>query len=444
MSEPGLRQALRRPLFRLELLAYTLVSASMGVATVVVSVAMFRRGGTTAWATVGVVSRIAPYVLFSTFSGALAGRFDQRRVLQAAFAVQVVVAGVLLATVQSAPLLVVAAIGFAGQTAWTIAYPSMAALLPSAVGRDDLTAANGLLSTVESLAWIAGPGLGGLVITAAGMRWTVVVQCLLALLGLVIATAAARGEPVVMRRSSIARERLVDAVRDGIQAVRSTPAVLRPLVLLLVSNAVYGALQVLMLVVAWERLGMSEGGYGALCAGLGAGAFAALVTVGPAASLRRPNLVLASAVLLGGVPLALLAVASTPAVGVVLLALSGLGMVLTEVLALTAMQQSLPPERIAAVFGLLDSSTVAAMLAGTVAVGPLISVAGLETALVLVGAVMPLAAVLAVPQVERRRAARATVLDETPGVLGIAFSEVHVIAGGSSPGAAVRNSVVNR
>jgi predicted MFS family arabinose efflux permease len=444
MSEPGLRQALRRPLFRLELLAYTLVSASMGVATVVVSVAMFRRGGTTAWATVGVVSRIAPYVLFSTFSGALAGRFDQRRVLQAAFAVQVVVAGVLLATVQSAPLLVVAAIGFAGQTAWTIAYPSMAALLPSAVGRDDLTAANGLLSTVESLAWIAGPGLGGLVITAAGMRWTVVVQCLLALLGLVIATAAARGEPVVMRRSSIARERLVDAVRDGIQAVRSTPAVLRPLVLLLVSNAVYGALQVLMLVVAWERLGMSEGGYGALCAGLGAGAFAALVTVGPAASLRRPNLVLASAVLLGGVPLALLAVASTPAVGVVLLALSGLGMVLTEVLALTAMQQSLPPERIAAVFGLLDSSTVAAMLAGTVAVGPLISVAGLETALVLVGAVIPLAAVLAVPQVERRRAARATVLDETPGVLGIAFSEVHVIAGGSSPGAAVRNSVVNR
>jgi predicted MFS family arabinose efflux permease len=433
MSEPGVRRVLRQPLFRLELLAYTLVSASMGVATVVVSVAMFRRGGTTAWATVGVVSRIAPYVLFSTFSGAIAGRFDQRRVLQVAFAVQVVAAGLLFASVSSAPLLLVAAIGFAGQAAWTVAYPSMAALLARTVEHDDLAVANGLLSSVESLAWIAGPGLGGLVITAAGMRQTIVVQAVLAVLGLLLATMALRVGPAGARPSRHERERLVDSVRNGIRAVGSTPAVLHPLVLLLVSNVVYGALQVLMLVVAWKRLGMSEGGYGALCAGLGAGAFAALVMVGPAAARNRPDLVLAGAVLLGGIPLALLAVASVPAVGIVLLALSGLGMVLTEVLALTAAQQHLPPDRIAGVFGLLDSSTVTAMLIGTLAAGPLISWLGLEAALVVVGAVMPVAAVLAVPTVARRRTARRAALDE-----------VVVIAGGSSPGAAVRNAIINR
>jgi predicted MFS family arabinose efflux permease len=142
---------------------------------------------------------------------------------------------------------------------------------------------------------------------------------------------------------------------------------------------------------------------------------------------------LAGAVLLGGIPLALLAVASVPAVGIVLLALSGLGMVLTEVLALTAAQRHLPPDRIAGVFGLLDSSTVAAMLIGTLAAGSLISWIGLEAALVVVGAVMPVAAVLAVPTVARRRTARRAALDE-----------VVVIAGGSSPGAAVRNAIINR
>jgi MFS family permease len=441
MSETGIRRALRQPMFRLELLAYSLVSASMGVATVVVSVALFRRGGTTLWATVGVVSRVAPFVLFSAFSGAIADRFDQRRVLQWAFAAQVVVAGLLAATVSSAPLLVVALIGFVGQTAWTIAYPSMAALLPRVVDRDDLAAANGLLSTVESLAWIAGPGLGGLVVTAAGMLPTVGVEAGLATLGLVLATAALRSG----RRGAVPvaepyaptvraeRERLVDSVLDGIRTVRATPAVHHPLALLLVSNVVYGALQVLMLVVAWKRLGMSEGGYGALCAGLGAGAFAALLAVRPAGGFVRADLVLAGSVLLGGVPLALLAIASAPAVGIVLLGVSGLGLVLTEVLALTAVQQHLPADRIAGVFGLLDSSTVAAMLIGSVVVGPVISLAGLEVALVAVGALMPLAAVITVPRLVRWRAARA-----------MPAHDVQVIAGGSSPGAAVRNFTLNR
>ena len=440
VTAPGLRRALGQPTFRLEVLAYTLVSASMGIATVVVSVAMFRRGGTTAWATIGVVSRVAPFVLFSAFSGAIADRFDQRRVLQLAFFAQVLIAGALALTVSSAPLLLVALVGFVGQAAWTIAYPSMAALLPRTVDRDDLAAANGLLSTVESLAWIAGPGLGGLLITAAGMRPTIAVQAGLAIAGVVMGTIALRSScrrPVesqaFVRAARGERERLLRSMRAGVQVVRETPVVHHPLALLLVSNVVYGAVQVLMLVVAWQRLGMSEGGYGALCAGLGAGAFVALLVVNRLAAHPRRELVLGGAVLLGGGPVALLAVADVPVIGIVLLGLSGLGLVITEVLALTAMQQHLPVDRMARVFGLLDSLTVGAMLLGSVAVAPLISSAGLEVALVVVGGLVPVVAVVAVPRLVRRRAGRTA-----------ATAELQVIAGGSSPGAAVRNYVINR
>ena len=443
-----------RPTFRLELVAYALVSASMGVATVVVSVAMFRRGGTPGWATVGVVARVAPFVLLSAFSGAIADRYDQRRVLQVAFLAQVVVAGVLALGVKDAPLLVVALIGFVANAAWTIAYPSMSALVPRVMPTDELAPANGLLSTVESLAWIAGPGLGGLLITASGLYQTIAVQAGLALAGAAVATVALRssrtrsGEAAAFAAASgsvdgdtSSRQPLTRSVRAGLRAIVDTPVVHHPLALMLVANLVYGAMQVLMLVVAWKRLGMSEGGYGALCAGLGGGAFAALLVVDRVSRAARPHVALAGAVLLTDVPLALLAVTEVPAVGIALLGCSGLGLVLTEVLALTTLQRNVPVDRIARVFGLLDSLTIGAMLVGSVSSAPLIAAFGLEWALVIVGALVPVIAVVSVPRLVARRSARATSVDSA--IPARVLDELPLPAGAASPHAAVRSYVVN-
>lgn len=444
-TTPGIRDALRRPTFRLELIGYSLVSASMGVATVVVSVALFRRGGTPGWATVGVVARVAPFVLLSALSGAIADRHDQRRVLQLAFVAQAAVAGVLALTVSSAPLLVVAAISFIANTLWTIAYPSMAAVVPRTMTVDELAAANGLLSTIESLAWIAGPGLGGLLITTSGLRPAIAVQAGLALTGVAIATLAlrsARTRPdedaaFVTRAPDEPHPPLLRSMRAGIRAIVDTPVVHHPLALMLVANMVYGAMQVLMLVAAWKRLGMSEGGYGALCAGLGAGAFSALLVVNRVAQIRRRELALAGSVLLSGAPLAALSITSLPAVGIVLLAVSGLGLVLTEVLALTTMQQNVPPDRTAGVFGLLDSITIGAALLGSVVAAPLISGFGLEWALVIAGALVPVAAIVSVPHVVRIRSRRRTPVDLVDP------DQMPLPVGAASPHAAVRSYVIN-
>lgn len=440
---PGFRRALSHRVFRLELVAYALASACVGMGIVVISVALFRRGGSTTWATLGVVSRVAPFVLLSAISGALAGRRDPRKVLQLAFGAQLVMAGVIALSVGSAPLAALVLAGFAANALWTIAYPTMAALLPRVVGDDDLVSANGLLSTVESLAWIAGPGLGGLMVTAFGMRPTIAVQAGLALVALAVATMARRGSAaMVVERPTDAPDRrsLLADLRAGVRSVAESPMVHHPLALLLVANAVYGALQVLMLVAAWKRLGMSEGGYGALCAGLGAGAFAALVVVNRVGRISNVALALTGAVLLSSMPVALLAFTSTPLVGVVLLGFSGLGLVLTEVVALALLQRELPIERVAGVFGLLDSLTVGSMLVGSVVAGPLVSLLGLEWALVVVGSFIPVIAVVAVPRLAARRMA-SWAAASTSATLQ---HEVAVIAGGSSPVAAVHNATINR
>ena len=445
----GVRRTWAHPVFRLALIGYALSSAAVGVSIVVVSVALFRRGGTTGWATLGVVARVAPFVLLSAIAGAVADRHDQRRTLQLAFVAQALIAGLLAVSVTSAPLAAIVALGFAANALWTIAYPSMAALLPRTVDDAELVTANGLLSTVESLAWIAGPGVGGLLVTAVGMRPTIAAQAVLALAGLGFATRARRasrattgGDAAFAPPADQHRGGVIDGIRAGVRAVRSTPAVHHPLALLLLANLVYGALQVLMLVAAWKRLGMSEGGYGALCAGLGAGAFAALVIVDRVGRVARADLALAGAVVLSGGPVALLAVTSVPVVGVLLLAFSGLGLVLTEVLALSILQRNVPTGRVAGVFGLLDSLTVGAMLVGSVLAGPAIALLGLEAALVVVGAFAPVVAVLGVPLLLRRRTASS--LAATPPTSAAVVHEVEVIAGGSSPAAAVRNFVINR
>jgi hypothetical protein len=148
---------------------------------------------------------------------------------------------------------------------------------------------------------------------------------------------------------------------------------------------------------------MSDGGYGALNAALGVGAFGALLLVNRAARSRRPAAVTGACVLLTGVPLAALAIVAEPPIAILLLFGSGLGMVLTEVLALTTMQRNVAAETIASVVGILDSLTVASILVGSAIAAPLVRAVGLEAALALVGGLVPMMAVIGMPYLAHRR-----------------------------------------
>ena len=151
-----------------------------------------------------------------------------------------------------------------------------------------------------------------------GMQPEIDAQAVLRLAAVGFATAARResgGEAheVVGR---VEREGVWTGVRAGVRAVADSPTLHHPLALMVVANLVYGAMQVLMLVAAWKLLGMSEGGYGALCAGLGAGAFAALLVVDRVGKLPNARLALSGAVLVSAVPLALLSIATDRKSGV--------------------------------------------------------------------------------------------------------------------------------
>jgi len=174
------------------------------------------------------------------------------------------------------------------------------------------------------------------------------------------------------------RERFLQSFRAGVRAIFATSAVAVPLVLVLVTDVVFGATQVVLLVAATDVLGMSRGGFGALSAALGAGSLAALLVINRAARSRRALVVLGVAVLAASLPLALVAIANGPPVALVLVGILGLGTVITDVLALTTLQRLIPSDRLARVFGILDSLLVGANVLGAAVSAWLVSVVGIR------------------------------------------------------------------
>jgi MFS family permease len=381
--------------------AYACGAASIGASSIVVSVSLFERTGSPAWAGVGALIRVVPFMLFSGVAGVVIDRTDGRRMLAMAVTAQLACGVVLAGTASRAPLVAVAALGFVSTLLWTPAYPSVASLVPRIVGAENLAPANALMSTVESIGWSVGPALGGLLLTVTGPAVAAAAAAGIAAMGAALARRARRQQLVALA-VPLVREPFLQSFRDGVRAIFASSAVAVPLLLVLVTDVVFGATQVVLLVAATDVLGMSRGGFGALSAALGGGSLAALLVVNRAARSSRALIVLGVAVLAASLPLALVAITNDPPVALVLAGVLGLGSVITDVIALTSLQRLIPGDHLARVFGILDSLLVGANVLGAAVSAWLVGLVGIRATLVVIG-ITPAVAVVGVAGLARRR-----------------------------------------
>jgi MFS family permease len=107
-----------------------------------------------------------PLVLGAGVAGAIVDRFENRALLAGvSFAQAVIVVGIALSVdTLWATLALLALLGFGA----AVGQPAEFALVPAAAGEGDLARANGLMETLRSLGFTAGPLLGG-VLGAAGL-----------------------------------------------------------------------------------------------------------------------------------------------------------------------------------------------------------------------------------------------------------------------------------
>ncbi len=368
---------------------------------VALAVYAYGEGGAAAVGLVGVI-RLLPSALAAPFVAVAADRFPRERVMVATDLIRAPLMVLVALTIlwDGPAAIVYAAVGLTSVVG-TAFRPAQAALLPSlARTPEELSAANVTSSTVESIGTFVGPALGGILLAATNPEVVFGVNALSFLwsalmIGGIHAVATERTEPPE-ERGSFRRE-----VGAGFRTFAEERDLRLIVALYGAQTIVAGAFTVLMVVASLELLEMGEAGFGFLNSAVGIGGLLGAVLALALAMRGRLATDFALGVALYGGPLALVVVWQEPLAALVLMALVGVGNTLTDVAALTLMQRAVPDEVLARAFGALESVLLGCLGLGAVLGPVLVETLGIETALVVAGAFLPVVVLLSVPALAR-------------------------------------------
>jgi predicted MFS family arabinose efflux permease len=305
-----------------------------------------------------------PFLLLSLPLGVWADRRSRRTLMTLAESVRVfaMLCVLLLVIAHALTLPMLAALGFiaaTGTVAYNVAAPS---LVPSIVPREAFAVANGRLELARSVAYSAGPALGGLLVGWIGAGWAY--GCAAALSALAVGLLAGLHEP---SRALAPRRHFMLELRDGTRFVWRD-ALLRPMLATAVFfNLGFFILQAVYVPYAVHRLGLSASavgvtlgayGVGMVCGALAAPAiarrlaFGRMLIIGPSCGLLASLVMVATLV----APSFWLATAS--------FFLLGVGPILW-VVGSTTLRQAITPERMMGrVSALISTATYGARPVG--------------------------------------------------------------------------------
>ncbi len=212
-----------------------------------------------------------PAVVLGLFAGVVADRFNRYRVCvstQVLFMFQALILGA-LTLVGWINVWEVFALAFVAGVLQTFEMPARQTFLQEIVGKDDLTSAIALNSTLVNGARIIGPALAGAVVAHAGegMCFTINGICYLAIIGGFMAMHLPPQTATPASTVSTAT-----FIREGVAYAFHTPAIRLLLLLISLLSLLSTPYTVLMPVFAKDILHGGAGGMGMLMGAAGAGA----------------------------------------------------------------------------------------------------------------------------------------------------------------------------
>jgi MFS family permease len=356
---------------------------------IALAVYAYNQGGAAGVGLVGVI-RVLPAFIAAPFAGVLGDRYRRELLL------------VILSFVRAGFMAATALVLFAGGSTWLVyalsggvalmastVRPMQSALLPQlAKTPEELTAANLVLTTVESSGIFLGPALGGILLAATNTQ-TVFAAAAVAfvvasvlLLGIhVEAPAERRGEGGFMREFF-----------GGFGAIAGDRNLALIVTLYGIQTFVAGSLNVLIVVASLELLDLGESGVGFLNSAVGIGGLLGAVAAFALVGRQRLASDFALGLLLWGIPIALIGIFPRPPFALILLAIVGIGNTVVDVAALTLLQRVVPDEVLTRVFGVIQSVFIGTVGLGAIVAPLAINAVGIRWALVLTGALLPLSA----------------------------------------------------
>lgn len=397
-SRPSFRNALRHRDYRWLASAFVVSNIGSWAYNVALMVWVFDATGSAAWAGAVSLARFVPALLFSAYGGVLAERFE-RRSLIVTLNLTSAATHVLMALVVAAdgPIILALVLAALGTIQGTIYEPAIIALTPEIVGETDLAAANSLNSLIDNAAIIAGPAIGALLLVWFDPSVTLLINAAT----FIYAAAAARMVRTRSQPSDVTeggRKGPLGQMAVGLKALAGSSTARLLAGFSVLASYYYGTDTVLFVVLSENNLGTGPEGFGYLLTALGVGGIIAAPLVSKLGSSARLGTVIALGMIVYTLPTALMVLVSDPAVAFALQVVRGAGTLVVDVLALTALQRTLPPYLVARVYGVFIALVLTAISLGAAVTPVLLSLFGLTGTLLIYGLGTPLVVLLGYPR----------------------------------------------
>jgi MFS family permease len=391
MTRPGdlistLTGALRNENVRRVELAWGAIIGAEWAHFVAFGVYAYGHGGTKAVGVAGLV-RLLPAGIIAPFAASVGDRVRRERLLLVlALIGAAALGGSAAAFIAGSRTLVFIFAAFVGVVS-TLVRPALQALLPSlAHTPEELIAANGATSTIESLGTLVGPLVAGVLVSLADAGVVFAVAAL-ALLAAAVLLARVRLEG----RVDIGRADVSGLLSAGLRSVWHAPDSRLLVGMVAAQTFIRGCLNVLIVVAAFQVFDAGAGAVGYMTAAIGVGGL--LGAVGAMSlRMRRLGVSFGVALVFWGVPIVLIAAKPELFGAIALLAAVGAANSVEDVAVFTLLQRIVPDEVLAGVLGVLWGLAMGAVALGSVAAPALVAWLGPRAAFVLVGAVLPVLA----------------------------------------------------
>lgn len=379
----------RNPALRRVEMAYALFKAAETATWIAMLVYAYHEGGATESGLVA-TAVLVPAAALAPVASAVGGRYRPGSTLVFGYAVVALTSASVAASMAAgSPKLTVYALLGGVATALTLVRPTQVVFAPAfARTPDELTATNVVNGWIESLASLVAPLLaGGLLIYFSPAAVFLVMGGGCALGALLVAP---------LRGAVPAVEDEHDpGVLDGAALLRRDRNARLLVILLGAQFVVIGALDVLYVELAQGVLSLGASWVGYLAAAFGAGGILSAVVAASLVGRRHLATPLALSLALWSASLVALAAVGGAAAAVVLLAVAGGSRAVFDVGGRTLLQRVAPANLLGRVFGVLEGLMMAGLALGSLLAPLLIGLGGAPLAFLGVGAVLPVAALVA-------------------------------------------------
>ena len=398
-SLAAVRSVFRNPNLRRIELAYAGSAIGNYAFSVAIAIYAFHQGGVAAVGIVTAVRQTAAAAV-APFAASLSDRFPRERVMLVSDVGRIgCTGGIAVLVASGAPRFSVYVLAVGASVFGAVFRPAEASLVPLvARSPQELTAANVAASSFDSIGVFVGPALGAFLIAFSGYTaaFTVIAATFAwsALFVLRISSGDARAAAGTPADESERDAGGLRSLLDGFRTIAHEPR-LRLLIGLYDAQCfVAGTLGVLIVATAIDVLGIGNAGVGVLQSACGVGAIAGAGVAIALVSRSRLGGDLALGLVLWGVPLILIGALPYTVVAIVALAVLGVGNTLVDISVMTLIQRTAIPEVAGRIFGVLESSIVASLALGALTAPALITLLGTRGALLAVGAILPLLAIV--------------------------------------------------